>query len=510
MSERASLQGYNARVHPSTDREWPVTTLFTDYKLDGFFDEIFSAPGEPRQHYRQLFARLAEMPMEEFDRHRRMADAAFLSQGITFTVYGDERQTERIIPFDLLPRVIPQSEWSHLDAGLTQRIRALNLFLADVYGEQKILRDNVVPRDLVEGSANFLPALVGFKPPGGTFVHVAGIDLVRDGAGEYCVLEDNLRCPSGVSYVLENRAVMKRVFPQLFAQMRVRPTFQYPDELLNVLQGIAPRGKSDPTVVVLTPGIYNSAYFEHCFLALQMGIELVEGQDLVMEGDKVFMKTTNGLQQVDVIYRRVDDAYMDPEFFHNDSALGVAGIMRAYLAGNVALANSLGTGVADDKAIYHFVPTMIDYYLKEAPILANVPTYLCGDREDRMYVLDHLSELVVKAVNEAGGYGMLIGPHSTQAERVEFKARIMANPRNYIAQPVVSLSRHPSLVDDAGSGCAFEGRHIDLRPYILSGQESVHVLPGGLTRVALRRGSLVVNSSQGGGGKDTWVLYGED
>lgn len=482
-----------------------MSTLFRNYQLDGFYDEIFTEAGEPRPHYRQLFQRLAEMSLDEFDRHRRMADAAFLSQGITFTVYGDEQQTERIFPFDLLPRVIPHSEWSRLDAGLSQRIRALNLFLADVYGQQRILKDGVIPRELVEGAAHFRKDFVGFTPPGGTYVHVAGIDLVRDARGEYRVLEDNLRCPSGVSYVLENRAVMKRVFPQLFAQMRVRPTFHYPNELLDVLYGIAPRRKADPTVVVLTPGIYNSAYYEHCFLALQMGVELVEGQDLVVEQDKVFMKTTRGLKQVDVIYRRVDDAFLDPEVFRSDSTLGVPGLMRAYRAGNVALANAVGTGVADDKATYHFVPTMIEYYLQEAPILANVPTYLCGLEQDRRYVVEHLDQLVVKAVNEAGGYGMLIGPHATVAERADFKAKILANPRNYIAQPVVSLSRHPCMFDGG-----FEGRHIDLRPYVLSGQDHVTVLPGGLTRVALRKGSLVVNSSQGGGSKDTWVLYGED
>jgi uncharacterized circularly permuted ATP-grasp superfamily protein len=482
-----------------------MSTLFRNYQLDGFYDEIFTAAGEPRPQYRQLFQRLAEMSLEEFDRHRRMADAAFLNQGITFTVYGDEQQTERIFPFDLLPRVIPHSEWSRLDAGLSQRIRALNLFLADIYGEQQILRDGVIPRELVEGAAHFRQDFVGFTPPGGTYVHVAGIDLVRDAQGEYRVLEDNLRVPSGVSYVLENRAVMKRVFPQLFAQMRVRPTFHYPDELLNVLTGISPRGKADPTVVVLTPGIYNSAYYEHCFLALQMGVELVEGQDLVVEQDKVFMKTTRGLKQVDVIYRRVDDAFLDPEVFRSDSTLGVPGLMRAYRAGNVALANAVGTGVADDKAVYHFVPTMIEYYLKESPILANVPTYLCGLEADRRYVVEHLDELVVKAVNEAGGYGMLIGPHATAAERADFKAKILANPRNYIAQPTLALSRHPCMFEGG-----FEGRHIDLRPYVLSGQDHVTVLPGGLTRVALRKGSLVVNSSQGGGSKDTWVLYGED
>lgn len=479
---------------------------FSRYQIEGFYDELFRGPGDPRAHYRQLYQRLSEMGPEEFDRHRRMADAAFLHQGITFTVYGDEQATERIFPFDLLPRVIPHSEWARLEAGLKQRIRALNLFLADVYGDQKILRDGVIPRELVEGATHYLSDLVGSQPPGDIYVHIAGIDLVRDGAGEYRVLEDNLRCPSGVSYVLENRGVMKGVFPQLFAQMRVRPVDHYPNQLLENLRGIAPRRKEDPTVVILTPGVHNSAYFEHCFLALQMGIELVEGQDLVVEGDRVLMKTTQGLKPVDVIYRRVDDAFLDPEVFRPDSMLGVPGLMAAYRAGKVALANAVGTGVADDKAIYHFVPRMITYYMGEQPLLPNVETYLCALDEDRAHVVDHLDELVVKAVNEAGGYGMLIGPHATAAERAEFRMRILAHPRNYIAQPVVALSRHPCLVE----GHAFEGRHIDLRPYVLTGPDEITVLPGGLTRVALRKGSLVVNSSQGGGSKDTWVLYGED
>ncbi len=492
-----------------------MTSLFADYRLDGFYDELFANPGEPRPHYRQLFQQLAVMGRDEFERYRRLADNAFLKQGITFTVYGDEAATERIFPFDMLPRVIPHSEWARMDAGLKQRITALNLFLADVYGPQRILREGVVPRDLVEGATSFRPDFVGFQPPGGVFVHVAGIDLVRGADGGFRVLEDNLRCPSGVSYVLENRTVMKRVFPQLFAQMRVRPVHHYPERLLDNLKALAPH-KADPTVVVLTPGVFNSAYFEHCFLALQMGIELVEGQDLVVEQDKVFMKTTRGLRPVDVIYRRIDDDFLDPEVFRSDTVLGVPGLVRAYRAGNVALANAIGTGVADDKAVYYYVPAMIRYYLGEEPILPNVETYLCAVENDRRYVLEHLDQLVVKAVNEAGGYGMLIGPHATEAEREEFGRRIRANPRNYIAQPVVALSRHPSFVDSAGAGSAFEGRHIDLRPYVLCGPptpadpDGVYVLPGGLTRVALKRGSLVVNSSQGGGSKDTWVLYGED
>lgn len=485
-----------------------MSNLFASYQLEGFFDEIFEAPGVPRPHYRQLYQRLADLSAEEFAGHQRRADAAFLQQGITFTVYGDERQTERIFPFDLLPRVIPHSEWARLDTGLKQRMRALNQFLADVYGEQRILKDQVVPRDLVLGAAHFQREFVGFRPPRDLYVHIAGIDLVRDAQGHYQVLEDNLRCPSGVSYVLENRAIMKGVFPQLFNQMRVRPVDHYPDQLLANLKAIAPRHQDDPTVVILTPGVHNSAYFEHCFLALQMGIELVEGQDLVIEHDRVFMKTTRGLKGVDVIYRRVDDAFLDPEVFRADSMLGVPGLVRAYRAGNVAIANAIGTGVADDKAVYHFVPRMIRYYLDEEPILSNVPTYLCDTPSDLRYVLEHLDELVVKAVNEAGGYGMLIGPHATEAERAEFKRRIQATPRNYIAQPMVSLSRHPSLVERE-NGPGFEGRHIDLRPYVLTGDD-ITVLPGGLTRVALRKGSLVVNSSQGGGSKDTWVLYGED
>jgi uncharacterized circularly permuted ATP-grasp superfamily protein len=487
-----------------------LAELFTGYQLDSFFDEVFEAPGVPRPHYRRLFEALAALDDEAFDRHTRMADLAFLHQGITFTVYGEDAQTERIFPFDLLPRVVPHSEWARVESGLKQRMRALNAFLADVYGPQRILADGVVPRDLVEGAAHYRRDFVGFVPPGRTFVHVAGIDLVRDHAGEYRVLEDNLRCPSGVSYVLENRAVMKKIFPELFAQMRVRPVYHYPHQLLENLKALAPRGKDDPTVVVLTPGVFNSAFYEHSFLALQMGVELVEGQDLVVEQDRVFMKTTRGLKPVDVIYRRVDDAFLDPEVFRSDSMLGVPGLVRAYRAGNVTLANALGTGVADDKATYYYVPAMIRYYLGEEPILANVDTYLCAVDADRRYVLEHLDELVVKAVNEAGGYGMLIGPHATAAEREAFRQKILAHPRNYIAQPVVSLSRHPSRVAGPDGRLTFEGRHVDLRPYVLSCDDDVTVLPGGLTRVALRKGSLVVNSSQGGGSKDTWVLYGED
>ena len=483
--------------------------LFSGYQIDRFFDEMFEAPGVPRPHYCQVLNQLYGLNAGEFDRHRRQADRAFLTQGITFTVYGDEQATERIFPFDLIPRIIPSGEWRHIEQGLRQRVRALNLFLLDIYGDQRIIREGIIPRELIEGAASFQKDFIGVRPPRDVYTHVSGIDLVRDGEGTYRVLEDNLRCPSGVSYVLENRAVMKQVFPELFTRMRVRPVDHYPNQLLENLKFLAPRTRENPNVVLLSPGIYNSAYFEHTFLALQMGIELVEGQDLVVEADRVFMKTTSGLKQIDVIYRRVDDAYLDPEVFRADSALGCPGLIRAYRAGHVALVNAVGNGVADDKAVYHYVPDMIQFYLSEEAILPNVPTYLCSVDSDRSYVLEHLPELVVKAVNEAGGYGMLIGPASTSQQIADFADRIRQNPRNYIAQPVVALSRHPTYVGGSEGESAFGGRHIDLRPYVLMGDD-ITVIPGGLTRVALPKGSLVVNSSQGGGSKDTWVLYGED
>lgn len=486
-----------------------LSDLFDRYQLDGFFDEMFEAPGRPRPHYRQLYEQLKSLSVQELSRYQSLAARAFLDQGITFTVYGDTQRTERIFPFDLLPRIIPNSEWRHVEQGIRQRIRALNAFLLDVYGEQRILREGIIPRELVEGASDFQPDFVGFRPPKGLFIHIAGIDLVRDSDGTYLVLEDNLRTPSGVSYVLESRVIMKRVFPSLFAQMRIRPVDHYPNQLLENLRFLAPATRENPTVVLLTPGVNNSAYFEHSFLALQMGIELVEGQDLTVDSDRVYMKTTKGLQQVDVIYRRVDDAFLDPEVFRRDSLLGVPGLVRAYQAGHVALANAIGNGVADDKAIYAYVPKMIEFYLSESPLLPNVRTYLCSVDEDRRYVLDHLSSLVVKAVNESGGYGMLMGPASTKAEQEDFRSRILRNPRNYIAQPIVALSRLPCMVDDSKGGAKLVGRHIDLRPFVLSGRDITLSL-GGLTRVALREGSLVVNSSQGGGSKGTWVLYGED
>ncbi|MDH5740210.1 MAG: circularly permuted type 2 ATP-grasp protein [Nitrospira sp.] len=499
MTLHSNRQLHSTKIHD----------LFKRYQIGKYFDEMFEALDRPRPHYRQLYEQLWSLSVGELAQYQEQAAKAFLDQGITFTVYGDVQQTERIFPFDLLPRIIPNSEWRHIEQGVRQRIQALNAFLLDVYGEQRILREGIIPRELVEGASGFQREFVGFRPPRDLYIHIAGIDLVRDTNGTYLVLTDNLRTPSGVSYVLESRVIMKRVFPSLFAQMRIRPVDHYPNQLLENLRYLAPDIRENPTVVLLTPGVNNSAYFEHSFLALQMGIELVEGQDLIVESDRVYMKTTQGLQQVDVIYRRVDDTFLDPEAFHHDSLLGVPGLIRAYHAGNVALANAIGNGVADDKAIYAYVPQMISFYLNEAPILPNVQTYLCSREQDRKYVLDHLPSLVVKAVNESGGYGMLMGPASSSAEQEDFRARILSNPRNYIAQPIVSLSRSPCLVDDHAGGFEFAGRHIDLRPFVLSGKDITLSL-GGLTRVALREGSLVVNSSQGGGSKGTWVLYGED
>ncbi len=472
------------------------------YSLDGFFDEMFADKGEVRPHYHALYQQLADMTAEGFDERRRAADASFLYQGITFTVYAEEKGVERVFPFDLVPRIIPDEEWRHIEGGLRQRVRALNFFLHDVYHAQRILTERVIPADLVFGARHFRREMIGVDVPRDIYAHVVGTDLVRDAQGTYYVLEDNMRSPSGVSYMLENRQAMKRVFSRLFGSHRVRPVEHYPQELLATLRAVAPAHAADPSVVLLTPGTYNSAYFEHSFLARQMGIEIVEGRDLVVHDDRVFTRTTQGLQAVDVIYRRVDDDFLDPLVFRADSLLGVAGLMNAYRAGNVTLANAVGTGVADDKAVYAYVPDMIRFYLSEEPILSNVPTYLGCREGDRAYMLEHLEELVVKCANESGGYGMLIGPHSSRAERDEFAQRIRAEPRNYIAQPTLALSRHPTYVDGLLEGC-----HVDLRPYVLCG-ERITIVPGGLTRVALRRGSLVVNSSQGGGSKDTWVLTG--
>ncbi|HEV2840666.1 MAG TPA: circularly permuted type 2 ATP-grasp protein [Chthoniobacterales bacterium] len=478
--------------------------FFSDYQVGDFFDEMFAGPGEVRPHYSKLFARFKEMEREEFERKRALAASTFLTQGVTFTVYNDDQGTERIFPFDLLPRIIPAKEWELVERGLVQRITALNLFLHDIYHTQNILRDGVIPKQIVWEAAHFRPEFMQFDVPRNIYIHICGTDLIRDKDGTYLVLEDNARCPSGVSYVIENRQTLKRTFPSLLGQYRVRPVEDYSQELLNVLRHIAPEGKAEPTVVLLTPGVYNSAYFEHSFLARSMGIEIVEGRDLVAQEGKVFMRTTKGLKPVDVIYRRINDDFLDPQVFRKDSGLGVPGLVEAYRDGNVSLANSIGTGIADDKAVYHFVPRMIRYYLGEDAILPNVPTYLAATKEDLSYILEHIPELVIKAVNESGGYGMLIGPQATKAECERFREKVKKNPRNYIAQPVVPLSRAPAFCDNS-----MQGRHVDLRPFILYG-EKVTIIPGGLTRVALRAGSLVVNSSQGGGSKDTWVLEAEN
>jgi uncharacterized circularly permuted ATP-grasp superfamily protein len=450
-----------------------------------------------------LLQRFTELKKDEFDRKRELAALTLLRQGVTFTVYSDEQGTERIFPFDLIPRIISANEWEKIERGLEQRITALNLFLHDIYHGQSILRDGVIPKDYVWQAACFRPEFMHFNVPQNIYIHICGTDLVRDRDGNFLVLEDNARCPSGVSYVIQNRQVMRRVFPNLFAQHRVRPVEDYSQELLNVLRYIAPAGKMNPTVVLLTPGIYNSAYFEHSFLARSMGIEIVEGRDLIARDGKIFMRTTKGLQAVDVIYRRINDDFLDPSVFRKDSGLGVPGLVDAHRKGNVSLANSIGTGIADDKVIYHFVPKMIRYYLDQDPILPNVETYLASNESDRVFILENLEKLVVKAANESGGYGMLVGSHSTETEREEFRKRIQKEPRNYIAQPIVPLSRSPAFDDDV-----IGGRHVDLRPYILSG-EKIKIIPGALTRVALCEGSLVVNSSQGGGSKDTWVLEEE-
>ena len=476
------------------------SVLDKPYNLDRFYDEMFAAAGVPRAHYEVLHRQLSEMTGEDFSDRRRVADAAFLYQGITFTVYGQNEGIERIFPFDLVPRIIPHNEWELLEKGLTQRVTALNRFLNDIYHEQRILREKRIPSELVFSARHYRREMMDITPARGVYAHIVGTDIVRGGDGQYYVLEDNLRSPSGVSYMLENREVMKRTFAKLFARYGVLPVEHYPQELLNTLRSVAPQGYSDATVALLTPGIYNSAYFEHTFLARQMGIEIVEGRDLVAHNNKIYMRTTRGLQLVDVIYRRVDDDFLDPLAFRKDSALGVAGLLNAYRAGNVTLANAIGTGVADDKAIYAFVPEMIRFYLSEEPVLNNIETYVGLRSDDCRYMLEHIDQLVIKAVNESGGYGMLIGPHATRDEREDFKAKIRANPRNYIGQPTLALSRHPTLLDNELYGC-----HIDLRPYTLYG-EKITVVPGGLTRVALRKGSLVVNSSQGGGSKDTWVL----
>ncbi len=476
---------------------------FHGYEVDArFFDEMFADPDSAHPAYRQLYQALIEMPIEDVKRSRQAADLAFLHQGITFNVYGSAESTERIFPFDLLPRIITRAEWSTIEAGLKQRITALNQFLRDLYHERRILREGRIPRDLIRSCPQYRREMRGVRVAQDIYISVVGSDLVRLPSGEFAVLEDNLRVPSGVSYMLANREVMKRTFGPIIGRHLVRPIDHYAQMLRATLRSLASPWTSDPTIVLLTPGVYNSAYFEHTFLARQMGIEVVEGRDLLVHDNQVYMRTTAGLRRVDVIYRRIDDDFVDPLAFRDDSTLGVPGLFNAYRSGQVAIANAIGNGVADDKAVYAFVPEMIKFYLGEDPILPNVETYLLGDPVQCQHVLAHLERYVVKAVGESGGYGMLIGPQSTESEREEFRQRVLDNPRNYIAQPTLALSRSPCYID-----AKIEPRHVDLRPFVLNGADQITIVPGGLTRVALKRGSLVVNSSQGGGSKDTWVLY---
>lgn len=474
---------------------------FDSYQTEGFYDEMFDAEGVPRPEARLLIETINSLEDGQLLQSQRAAERLLLQMGITFNVYGDSAGPERIFPFDLIPRIVRADEWEWIERGLKQRIHALNEFISDIYHGKKILKDKVIPEEIIRSAAFYRPQCEGIDPPLGVWCHITGTDLVRHGDGQIYVLEDNLRVPSGVSYVLENRDLMKRTFPSVFEGLPVRPVGEYPGKLLEMLEAIAPEACSgSPAVVLLTPGMYNAAYFEHSYLARQMGIQLVEGRDLTVQDKTVYMQTTRGLRRVDVIYRRIDDDFLDPEAFRPDSLLGVPGLLEAYRAGSVALANAPGNGVADDKVVYAYVPEIIRYYEREEPILPNVPTYLCWKATDRKCVLENLDKLVVKAANEAGGYGMLVGPHSTALQREQFAAKIEAHPRNYIAQPTLALSRVPTLIQDQ-----MEGRHVDLRPYILYGKD-IHVMAGGLTRVALRKGSLVVNSSQGGGSKDTWVL----
>lgn len=487
---------------PEQQKSVTGTSLFERYTLSQAYDEMFTAEGDIRPAYSELARLLCSISPAELQQRQRYADLTFLNQGITFTVYGNDAGVERVFPYDLLPRIIAADEWQHIERGLHQRIVALNHFLHDVYHNEHILRDGVIPRHLVYSCRHYRREMRGLAVPRGVYTAIVGTDLVRLPDGQFVVLEDNLRVPSGVSYMLTNRAVMKRALPRLFGAYGVRPIDHYGQALLATLRTLAPAHRPEPTIVLLTPGVFNSAYFEHTFLARQMGIELVEGRDLLVHNNIVYMRTTKGLQRVDVIYRRIDDDFLDPMIFRPDSVLGVPGLFNAYRAGTVVLANAIGTGVADDKAIYAYVPDIIRYYLGEEPILPNVTTYLCVRPDECAYVLEHLGDLVVKAVGESGGYDMLIGPHSTREEQAQFAERIRAQPRNYIAQPTLQLSQAPCFIDGV-----IEPRHVDLRPFVLFDGERTTIVPGGLTRVALRRGSLVVNSSQGGGSKDTWVLY---
>src|ERR1700757_5112002 len=486
-------------MHPTQSSQFEHSTL-KNYLLDHAYDEMFSGPSDLHRHCQPLLEHFTSLPVEELQRRKQAADLSFLNQGITFTVYGREEGTEKIFPYDLVPRIITAAEWATVELGLTQRITALNLFLKDIYNEGRILEDGIVPREMVYSCKHYRRQMCGLQVPRNVYIAVCGTDLIRLENGDFVVLEDNLRVPSGVSYMLTNRRVMKRIFPQLFRNYNVKPIEQYTQLLLSTLRSLAPEGRPEPNIVLLSPGVFNSAYFEHAYLARQMGIELVEGRDLVVHDNVCYMRTTSGLRRVDVIYRRVDDDFIDPLAFRPDSILGAAGLFNAYRAGNVTMANAFGTGLADDKAIYAYVPEIIRYYMNEEPLLNNVETFLMTNPVHRQHTLENLDKLVVKAVGESGGYGMLMGPQSTAEQREDFRRRIEADPRNYIAQPTLEFSGAPCLMDGG-----IQARHVDLRPYILFGDKAT-VVPGGLTRVALKEGSLVVNSSQGGGSKDTWVV----
>lgn len=476
--------------------------IWNDYDAGELYDELISSPGNPRNPAKKLVSYLKTLDAEDLEVRQQTAEATIREMGVTFTIYTEEGNIDRAWPFDIIPRVIAKKQWDRTEAGLKQRLRALNLFIDDLYHDQKIIKDKVIPEFILKQSKNYRKECEGMSPRYGVWAHICGTDLVRDKDGEFYALEDNLRVPSGVSYMLENRSIMKRVLPEVFENVDIAPVGEYTEKLLEMLASLSPRRIKQPGIVVLTPGIFNSAYFEHAFLAQRMGAELVEGSDLIVQDDNcVYTKTIDGLERVDVIYRRIDDLFLDPEVFHKDSALGVPGLMRAWRAGNVALVNAPGAGVADDKVVYAFVPDVIKYYLDEDPIIQNVETYLCYDKKQREYVLKNLDKLVIKPANESGGYGMLVGPHSTKKERETFAELIRKNPRNYIAQPTLSLSTAPALVGKGELG----PRHIDLRPFVLQAKDS-YVTMGGLTRVAMREGSLVVNSSQGGGSKDTWIV----
>jgi uncharacterized circularly permuted ATP-grasp superfamily protein len=499
LANTEDFGGPDIALHPARAVRPGEAGPYRHYTLGKAYDEMFDRTGQVREHYAGLDARLTTLPSEELKRRQQACELSFLHQGITFTVYSDNQSTERIIPTDLLPRIVTAHEWARVEAGLKQRILALNLFLRDIYGDGRVLKDGVVPRSMIYGSKHYKREMRGLPVPHGAYVNVCGTDLVRNETGAFVVLEDNLRVPSGVSYMLANRDVVRRAFPAVFRSMGVRAIEHYPQELLSMLRSLAPF-QEDVSIAVLTPGVFNSAFFEHAFLARQMGVELVEGRDLVVNDNVVHARTTSGLKRIDVIYRRIDDDFIDPLIFREDSALGVPGLFNAYRAGNVIIANALGTGVADDKAVYAYVPRLIRYYLSEEPILENVETYLCREERALSHVLANLDKLVVKAVGESGGYGMLVGPHASLAEREAFAEKIKSDPENYFAQPTIQLSTAPTYVDGG-----VESRHVDLRPFILHGSETT-IVPGALTRVALKRGSLVVNSSQGGGSKDTWVL----